>query len=165
MPGVKRVARSNWFGGMPGSGKPDFKNFFPNFAVDAEPYFAMYPEIVIQPDQMRAFMDDRRGAVIGRGAGRQVRLEAREHVPARPASSRRTRWAGPFDFVVRAIYSLDEAQQKGGSRSVMFFHYQYLYEATNQRAGVGTYKLQIVELEPGAGHRQGDRRHSSRTAT
>ncbi len=66
VPGVKRVARSNWFGGMIGSGgTADFKNFFPNFAVDAEPYFAMHPELIVAPDQMRDFMNDRRGAIVG----------------------------------------------------------------------------------------------------
>src|SRR5512145_2704560 len=40
VPGVRRVAKSNWFGGVRGtaSGQPDMKNFFPNFAVEAEPY-------------------------------------------------------------------------------------------------------------------------------
>ena len=143
IPGVKRVARSNWFGGMPGSGKPDFKNFFPNFAIDAEPYFAMHPEIVVPPDQMRTFMDDRRGAVIGQelvekfGWKLGSTFQLTSIIPPYQIGK-------PFDFVVRAIYTLDQARQKGGSRSVMFFHYEYLYEATNQQAGVGTYNLQIV---------------------
>jgi putative ABC transport system permease protein len=50
----------------------------------------------------------------------------------------------PFDFVVRAIYKLDESRRQGGSKSVMFFQYAYLYEASNQQAGVGTYNLQIA---------------------
>jgi putative ABC transport system permease protein len=143
VPGVKRVARSNWFGGMPGSGKPDFKNFFPNFAVDAEPYFAMHPEIVIPPDQMRAFMDDRRGAVIGEELVQKFgwkvgsTFQLTSIIPPYQVGH-------PFDFVVRAIYSLDEAKRKGGSPSVMFFHFEYLDEATQERVGVGTFNLQIV---------------------
>src|SRR5260221_8242540 len=50
----------------------------------------------------------------------------------------------PFDFVVRGIYTLDEARRKGGSKSLMFFNYAYLYEASDQKAGVGTYNLQIT---------------------
>jgi hypothetical protein len=47
---------------MPGSGKPDFKNFFPNFAIDAEPYFAMHPEIVIAPTRCDLHGRSTRGA-------------------------------------------------------------------------------------------------------
>jgi putative ABC transport system permease protein len=144
VPGVKRVARSNWFGGMLGSGgTADFKNFFPNFAVDPEPYFAMHPEFVVQPEDMKAFMDDRRGAIVGEelaqkfnwkvGSGFQLTSIIPPYQIGRP-----------FDFVVRGIYKLDETRAKGGSKQLMFFQYAYLYEATQQHAGVGTYNLQIT---------------------
>ena len=144
VPGVKLVARSNWFGGLPGSGQnADFKNFFPNFAVDAEQYFGMHPEIVIAPDQMKAFMDDRRGAVIGADLVEKFgwklgsTFQLTSIIPPYQVGH-------PFDFVVRAVYALDRTKSKGGSNSVMFFHYTYLYEATNRHAGVGTYNLQIA---------------------
>src|SRR6476660_4213432 len=143
IPGVKRVARSNWFGGMPGSGKPDFKNFFPNFAIDPEPYLAMHPEFVVAPDQMRDFMNDRRGAVVGEDLVEKfgwkvgTAFQLTSIIP--PYQIGR-----PFDFVVRAIYKLDESRRQGESKSLMFFQYAYLYEATNQQAGVGTYNLQIA---------------------
>src|SRR6266508_2762785 len=40
---VKRVAAANWFAGV----YKEPKNFFPQFAVEAAPYFAMYPEFRI----------------------------------------------------------------------------------------------------------------------
>jgi putative ABC transport system permease protein len=116
VPGVKRVARSNWFGGMLGSGgKADFRNFFPNFAVDAEPYFAMHPELVIPADQMKAFVDDRRAAIIGQELvekfgwriGSTIQLTS--VIPPYQIGH-------PFDFVVRGIYKIDETRRKGGSR-------------------------------------------------
>lgn len=142
--GVKSVARSNWFGGMLGSGqKADFRNFFPNFAVDPEAYFWMHPEFVIAPDQMKAFLDDRRGAVIGEDLAEKFgwklgsTFQLTSIIPTYQMSH-------PFDFVVRAIYKPDETRRKGESRSLMFFQYAYLYEATNRQAGVGTYNLQIA---------------------
>src|SRR5262245_17160598 len=39
IPGVRAVAISTWFGGV----YRDIKDFFPNFAVDSEDYFQMYP--------------------------------------------------------------------------------------------------------------------------
>ena len=144
VPGVKRVARSNWFGGMPGAGdNMDFKNFFPNFAVDAEPYFAMHTEFVVPPDEMKAFMDDRRGAVVGPELTEKFgwkigsTFQLTSMIPPYQVGH-------PFDFVVRSIYRPDEQGHPGTSRTMMFFHYQYLYEATGERAGVGTFNLQIA---------------------
>src|SRR6185503_12037327 len=61
LPGVQRVAISNWFGGI----YRDMKDFFPNFAVESEDYFPMYPEYVIPPGQYRAYLQDRQGALVG----------------------------------------------------------------------------------------------------
>ena len=41
VPGVKAVAHSQWFGGI----YIEPKNFFPQFAVDSENFFEMYPEL------------------------------------------------------------------------------------------------------------------------
>ena len=62
VPGVKRVAMTNWFGGaLPAkkegkaeedsSSTTDWSNFFPNLAVELEPFFAMYPEYQVPPEQ------------------------------------------------------------------------------------------------------------------
>src|SRR5512146_1983823 len=48
IPGVKSVARESWFMGVY---KGDFKYFFPNLAVEAEPFLAMYPEFQLPADQ------------------------------------------------------------------------------------------------------------------
>ncbi|MDP1673044.1 MAG: ABC transporter permease, partial [Burkholderiales bacterium] len=60
--GVRSVAAANWFAGV----YQEPKNFFPQFAIDAVPYLAMYPEYRIPEDQMRDFLRDRKGAVVGR---------------------------------------------------------------------------------------------------
>jgi putative ABC transport system permease protein len=38
VPGVKTVSYANWFGGV----YIDRKNFFPNFAIDADTYLGLY---------------------------------------------------------------------------------------------------------------------------
>ncbi|MGZ8264414.1 MAG: ABC transporter permease, partial [Burkholderiales bacterium] len=45
--GVASVAAANWFAGV----YQDPKNFFPQFAVEPRPYFAMYPEYRIPDEQ------------------------------------------------------------------------------------------------------------------
>ena len=66
LPGVKRVAAVELVRRLPGRrGQPDYRNFFANFAVDAEEYLAMYPEYVLTAGGEAAFLEDRRGCIVG----------------------------------------------------------------------------------------------------
>src|ERR1700682_387646 len=64
IPGVKRVAAANYFGGMRDLRKP--ADVFTNFAVEAEPFLAMYPEFILRDAERQAFLGDQHGCVIGR---------------------------------------------------------------------------------------------------
>lgn len=151
VPGVRRVAKFTWFGGVMGfSGdQPDWQNFFQNFAVEAEPYLAMYPEYIIPPDQLKAFMADRRGAIIGTALaekhgwtiGSTFQLES--FIPPYRAN-------GPLEFVVRAIYTTDRDKYPNHPLDTMLFHWEYFYEKTGQRVGVGTYTLQLQNPDQAA---------------
>jgi putative ABC transport system permease protein len=142
--GVKRVAKFNWFGGMIGSANSqrDFKNFFPNFAVDAENFLDIYPEYQIKPDELKAFMQDMRGAIIGPDLvkkfgwkiGSTFQLES--FIPPYRAGK-------PFEFIVRGIYDTDRIKYPNHQMDVMLFHWRYLYEKTGQRVGVGTYDVKL----------------------
>jgi putative ABC transport system permease protein len=143
VPGVRRVTPMIFFGGLFGSSQQqDFSNFFANFAVEADSYFAMYPEYAPPPDQMEAFAADRRGAIIGRALadkfgwqiGSTFQLES--FIPP-------YRVGRPFDFTVRGIFDANEALYPGTNEMQMFFHFRYLAEATRQRVGVGTFMVQV----------------------
>jgi putative ABC transport system permease protein len=144
IPGIKRVAKFNWFGGMIGStgGQPDWKNFFPNFAVDAEPFLAMSPEYQVKSDELKAFMQDMRGAIIGPELAQKYNwkigstFQLESFIPPYRADR-------PFEFTVRAIYSTDKVKYPNHPLDVMLFHWKYLYEKTGQRSAVGTYNLQL----------------------
>ena len=60
--GVKSVSYGTWFGGI----YIDEKHFFANYAMEPEHYLAIYPELIIPPDQRTAFYRDRKSAVAGR---------------------------------------------------------------------------------------------------
>ena len=142
LPGVRRVAAANWFGGARRAG--DFRDFFPNLAIEAEPYLAMYTEFVLPEDQKRAFLADLRGSIVGRKTaerngwtiGDAFQLES--FIPP-------YRIGKPFEFVVRGIFDSDERRHPGTDVTLMFFHWKYLYEATGQRVGVGTYTTEIED--------------------
>jgi putative ABC transport system permease protein len=142
LPGVKSVARVNWFGG---TRRPnDFTDFFPNFAVDAETYLAMYPEYIVPEEQKRAFLGDLRGCVVGRGTanhfgwkvGDVFQLES--FIPP-------YRIGRPFEFVIEAIYDTNPVRYPGTLDSLMLFHWKYLYESTRQRVGAGTLVVEIAD--------------------
>lgn len=114
--GVTHVSHANWFGGVYVSEK----NFFPQFAVDAATYLPMYPEYLIAPENMKAFLVDRKGCVVGRKLAQQYGFKVGDVVPLRG-----TIFPGTWDFVVRAIY--DGADAKTDT-SQFFFHWDYLNE-------------------------------------
>ena len=49
----------------------------------------------------------------------------------------------PFDFVIDGIFDTDTVKYPGTDLTAMYFNYKYLYEATGQRAGVGTVTVLI----------------------
>ena len=57
VPGVEKVTWANWFGGRYGDGK----RFFATFAIDAESYLDIYPEMSVPADQKAAFLQDKGG--------------------------------------------------------------------------------------------------------
>jgi putative ABC transport system permease protein len=153
--GVKRVARTSFFGGQlaakheeaassSASTGLDYSNFFANFAIDEDPYLDMYPEYLIKPEERKAFRDDLRGCVIGRDLANRFGWRIGDTFYLESFIPPYRRRSGPFEFVVRAIYDVDEVGHPGTDGRLMFFHYKYLYEGVQPRQlGVGTYVVEI----------------------
>ncbi len=141
--GVTGVAGANWFGGV----YINPKNFFPQFAVDPVPYFALYPEYRIPEEQFRDFLLDRKGAVVGRKLANSYGWKVGDVVPLRG-----TIYAGNWDFVIRAIYDGSDAKV---DTSQFFFHWDYLNETVKKmfprRANtVGVYVLGVADPDRAA---------------
>ena len=120
--GVKTVAAANWFAGV----YKEPKNFFPQFAVEPVAYFSMFPEYRIPEDDFRAFMRDRKGAIVGRKLADTYGFRVGDTVPLRG-----TIFPGTWEFVVRAIYDAGEPKT---DTSQFFFHWDYLNETMRKRA-------------------------------
>lgn len=141
--GVRGVTTANWFGGIYVSPK----NFFPQFAVDAQSYFALYPEYLVPEEQFRAFLRDRKGAIVGRKLADTYGWRVGDVVPLKG-----TIYAGTWDFVIRGIYEGRDAQT---DTAQFFFHWEYLNESVRRllprRADtVGVYVLGIEDAERAA---------------
>jgi putative ABC transport system permease protein len=163
--GVKRVAVVSWFGGsLParkegqadgtggedaagdGGGETsttDWSNFFPNLAIEDEPFLAMYPEYEIAADERAAYMADQRGALIGRKLADKYGWKPGDTFYLESFIPPYRKADGAFEFIVRAIFDVDPVKHPSVDTNLMYFHYKYLYEATGQSVGAGTYRIEI----------------------
>jgi putative ABC transport system permease protein len=114
--GVTNVSWANWFGAV----YINERNFFPQFAVEARSYLELYPEYRVLPEQMKAFLFDRKGCAVGRKLADTYGWKLGDVVPLRG-----TIFPGSWEFVVRAIYTGAEAKT---DTSQFFFHWDYLNE-------------------------------------
>lgn len=118
IPGVKDVAHSTWFGGV----YQDPKNFFAQFAIEPEDWIRMYPEFVVPPDEWKAFLADRQGAVIGRKLAARFGWKIGDHVPLKVPGYF---GGGSWDFNIRAIY---HGTRPNDDESQFWLQHAYLYE-------------------------------------
>jgi putative ABC transport system permease protein len=139
IPGVQNTTIVNWFGGMY---RGDMKYFFPNMAVEPEAFLQIYPEIMLPEDQKQAWFHDGRGCIIGRRLAEKWSWKVGDHFQLESFIPP-YRVGKPFDFIVDGIYDTDTVKYPGTDLSAMYFNYKYLYEATGQRAGIGTLTLLI----------------------
>jgi len=141
--GVASVSYANWFGGV----YITEKNFFPQFAIEPRSYFALYPEFIVPPDELREFLRDRRGAIVGRKLAQTYGFKVGDSVPIRG-----TIFPGNWEFVVRGIY--DGAESKTDT-SQFFFHWDYVNETMKRliarRANqVGIYIIGVKSADQAA---------------
>jgi putative ABC transport system permease protein len=148
-PGIQAVTWSNWFGG---TDPVDPGNFYAQFAIDAPTYLPMYDtdlEIVegspaqgvsvpagIDP-KLAAFMNERNAAIVGDALMEKMKWKLGQTIHING-----TIYPGDWPFVIRAVYH-PRIPAVGGE--TVFFHWDYLYEKTNQQAMVGVWSLELAD--------------------
>ena len=132
LPGVTGLSWANWFGGRYGDGK----NFFANFAVDAESYLDLYPEIVLPADQRQAFIQDRTGAIIGDRLISQFGWKLGQNVTLQG-----TIFQGDWTFTIDGVY---HPTDPAIGDNVLIFHHEYFDERIGRAGIAGWY---IVEID------------------
>lgn len=119
--GVKEISITSWFGGV----YQDPKNFFPQFAIEAPTYLALYPEYVLDEAQLSAFLHDRKGCIVGHKLAAQYGFKLGDTVQLKG-----TIYPGEWSFVVRGIY---RGRDDKTDISQFLFHWDYLNETVKQR--------------------------------
>ena len=135
VPGVTMVTHNTWFNGI----YQDPANFFANIAVDPEPFLEIYPEYKLPPDQIKAWMDDRQGAIVGRDLAERFGWKVGDRVPLQ-GTIFRPKSGDVWEFNVSGIYDAAD----GIDKTQFFFRYDYLDENRTQGQGiVGWYIVKI----------------------
>jgi len=150
VPGVKRVAVQNWFGGQDPA---DLRGFFAQFAVD-EPYFAIYGKdidivqaseaqaAVAVPEgtdpKLAAYFLERNACVVG-----ERLLEKKGWKLGQTVNLAGTIFPGTWPYTIRAVY---RAKDKSFGEEILFFHFKYLSErGMGGQEAVGTYVLELSD--------------------
>ena len=133
MPGVTDITWANWFGGV----YIETRNFFPQFAVDAESYLRIHPEFVLPEDQKQAFLKERIAVVAARSLADRFGWHLGQTIPIRG-----TLFTGEHRFILRGIY---EPSEPGFDRQFLL-HWDYLkerYRSSDYLNNVGWYIIAV----------------------
>jgi putative ABC transport system permease protein len=138
VPGVETVTHNTWFGGI----YQDATNFFAQMAVEPEPYFGMYPEVHLPPEQMKAWLADRQGAVAGRDLADRFGWKIGDRIPIQGTIYRTKSGGTAWEFNLVGIYDAEP----GFDKTNFFFRYDYLDEARQNGEGlIGWYVVKIAD--------------------
>ncbi len=138
LPGVELAVHQTWFGGI----YQDPRNFFMQCPVVPVEYMAMFPEFILPPEQLQAWLATRTGAIVGRNTAQRFGWKIGDKIPIMsPIWGRRT-WE--FDLV-----GIFDGRDKGTDTTAMFFRYDYFDEVRQtQNFGkglVGWYTIRVKD--------------------
>ncbi len=138
VPGVAATAHQTWFGGI----YQDPKNFFMQCPVVPDEFMKMFPEFILPPDQMKAWLATRTGAIVGRNTANRFHWKIGNKIPIMSPIWLRKTW----DFDIVGIF---DGQKKGTDTTALFFRYDYFDEARkSQNWGtgmVGWYTIRVKD--------------------
>lgn len=134
-PGVEVATHNTWFGGV----YQDPSNFFAQIVVEPEPFFEIYPEYELPPEQFQAWLADRQGAVVGVDLARRFGWQIGDRVPI-VGTIWQPRSGQVWDFNIVGIYD----GGAGVDKTQFFFRYDYLDE--NRAGGQGLVGWYVVKI-------------------
>src|SRR5208282_5131729 len=139
IPGVDFATHQTWFGGI----YQDPKNFFMQNPVVPEEFLSMHPEIILPPEQKKAWLETRTGAIVGRKTAERFQWKIGDKVPIQSSIWSKTDGSRSWEFDIVGIYDGDK---KNTDTTPLFFRYDYFDEARGGAKGqVGWYTIRIKD--------------------
>jgi putative ABC transport system permease protein len=137
VPGVELVTHQSWFGGI----YQDPANFFAQMAVEPEPFLKIYPEYKLPPEQVKAWLGDRQGVIVGRDLAERFGWKIGDRIPL-TGTIFQPKAGQVWQFNVDGIYDAED----GIDRTQFFFRYDYLDENRAEGDGlVGWYVVKVAD--------------------
>lgn len=134
-PGVEDAVDCTWFGGT----YQDKPNQFAVFATDLAEYLKLYPEFKIPPDQLKAALADRQGAIVGRDTATKYGWKIGDRIPLK-GDIWMTKDGNSWDFNLDGIY--DGAPEV--DKTQFLFRYDYFDEY--RRSGKGNVSWYVIKV-------------------
>lgn len=139
IPGVSMATHATWFGGI----YQNARNFFAQMPVNPEEWLAAYPEFVLPPDQKKAWLQTRTGAVVGRKLATRFGWKIGDRVPIQATIWQKKDGGRTWEFDIVGIY---EGKEKNTDTSQFFFRYDYFDESRAFGEGiVGWYVVRVSD--------------------
>jgi putative ABC transport system permease protein len=141
-PGVKKVAYAAWFGGI----YKDPRNFFPNFSV-SDNYLSLYPEYVVSDAQMKAWQNDRTGAIVGESLAKKFGWKVGDTIPLQATIFPQKDGSNAWPLTLRGTFVVADDKKKGEENQLLF-HWKYFDEANQYVNGqVGWYMVKLDNVD------------------
>lgn len=134
-PGVNAAVACTWFGGV----YQDKPSQFATFATELDDYLKLYPEFKVAPEQLKAALADRQGAIVGRDTANRYGWKIGDRIPIK-GDIWMTKDGGAWEFNIDGIY--DGASEVDKTQLLM--RYEYFDE--NRRAGKGNVSWYVIKL-------------------
>jgi putative ABC transport system permease protein len=124
MPGVKYCTKFTWFGGI----YKDERDFFPQFACEADKLFKVFTESDIDAKQLDDFIKEKTACVVGVKTMERFGWKIGDKITLLG-----TIWACDPELTIRGVY------YGGIDESNLFFHHEYFDELMGDKGLVGTF--------------------------
>lgn len=119
--GVKDVSYANWFGGF----YQEPANQVVTMAVDPSTYFTVYEELVVPPEQLSQWQNNRRGAIVGERLAKTLNWKVGDTIPMSSNIFTNKDGTQTWQLQVDGIFGAKDAKTDTG---YVVFHYKYFME-------------------------------------
>lgn len=142
--GVDNAMHQTWFGGI----YQVPKNFFAQMPVEPEELFDMYPEFIISDEGKSAWLENRTGALVGRGLMDRFGWEVGDRIPINATIWTKKDGGRTWEFDIVAVY---DGSEKSIDTSQFFFRYDFFDETRAGGTGqVGWYVVRVSDPDKAA---------------
>jgi len=142
VPGIAKATWANWFGvdmaALPGHEH----DFFAAMAVDDATWFDVWDDFKVDPDQLKAWKEDKQGAIIGAKLASKMGWKVGDTVPLKSAI-----FPGDWQFHIDGLYT---TESKAEDPRQFFMHWSYFDDNKPAAMGKGRIGWITSRTKPGA---------------